>query len=786
MDDPDVIAYLFAADGVSENRALDVIYMAENEQHFLPSQQRPVDTDPASQEEDLDRWDREATEPPEKRARDAFPHHGPCLVFRFSKPPKTRKGVVGGRSPKADIVMPKLKSISRCHFALTFDDRNRLVVRDLGSGMGTCMLYGSVSEHAEPGFNVDFSAEGPALLDGRPPIIKILDDLQFKLVVPRHDITSHTYLANVKRFREGSAETEDLFTGMELLSRARTELPTPAAGGIVADAKVPGQIMWTKEIGRGAFAVVYYAWDAQTREEYALKKPLPEDPRSANRILFGMMEKKPRFSVKMWRREAEILKGLRHVRRLSLVLSFEILTLADFFFFLFPNTAQYCSAQALHRLLTTTSPLRSPELYFEYVPKGSLLDFVGKATIFRQEQATFQILSALAYLHGQLPEPIVHRDVKPENVLVQAWAPHSIHLKLTDFGLSNEGKLLQTFCGTPWYLAPEGYTKQTNRKYGPLVDIWSLGVLVFVLVGGEMPEYLPQYNTNSMAWAWAIVGSTRTFMRRCPDNDLLAFAIEYMLIPNQAFRRDVWACLDGALRLKSVAEAECSGSPDVSGSLTDSDGLDDGDESEPSTPKALQSVDQHHFANSNASTIRALIYSLGERGDEAVDALIGMAPSSSSSFERPVVVTPGAEYGDGSDSAPMPAGSMIEGDLWSWPALEEGGVGEDKKYEAEEEEEREEESGCVEQAEGEKSQPSFEARRHLLRERTATFTVSTETQSASQYKRRFWDDDGDDDDDDNDNEKNEAKDEELVVYGVDGADIFGQAGAVRRYKKARW
>jgi hypothetical protein len=149
-----------------------------------------------------------------------------------------RKGVVGERNLNADILMPKLKSRSRYHFALTFDDKNLLVVRDLGSSVGTRMLYGSVSEHVKPGFNVDFSAEGPSFLDGRPPIIKILNDLKFKLVVPRHDVTSDTYLANVKRFREGLVETEDLFAGVKLLSRAATELPTPAPEGIVADAKV--------------------------------------------------------------------------------------------------------------------------------------------------------------------------------------------------------------------------------------------------------------------------------------------------------------------------------------------------------------------------------------------------------------------------------------------------------------------------------------------------------------------------------------------------------------------
>ena len=322
MDDPDVIAYLFAAHGVSRSLAEDAIYMEENKHHFLPPKQLQVNVDPQPQD-GLDRWARAATEPPEERERSPFPHDGPCLEFRFSKPPKTRKGLVGGRCPKSDIVMPQLRSISWYHFALTFDHENRLVVRDLGSKLGTRVLYGSLSEEGERGIGVDFSAEGPDILGGRPPILKFESDVQFLLVVPRHDITSSRYLANVARFREGSAETADLFADMALQSRVPTELPTPSSEGIVADAQVPGQIMWTQELARGSFAVVYYAWDAQTREEYALKKPLPEAP----------------FSLKQWRQEAEILKGLRHVRTPLLSPLFVDLNLTDF---LFPNAAQHC------------------------------------------------------------------------------------------------------------------------------------------------------------------------------------------------------------------------------------------------------------------------------------------------------------------------------------------------------------------------------------------------------------------------------------------------------------
>ncbi len=84
-----------------------------------------------------------------------------------------------------------------------------------------------------------------------------------------------------------------------------------------------------------------------------------------------------------------------------------------------------------------------------------------------------------------------------------------------------------------------------------------------------MPEYLPQYKTNIMKWARAIARSTCTFLRRHPDNDLLAFTIEYMLVPDHTIRRNDWECVDGALQLKSVAETEYPGPPDEAGSLTD-------------------------------------------------------------------------------------------------------------------------------------------------------------------------------------------------------------------------
>ena len=98
-------------------------------------------------------------------------------------------------------------------------------------------------------------------------------------------------------------------------------------------------------------------------------------------------------------------------------------------------------------------------------------------------------------------------------MLVQEWGPHKVHIKLGDFGLLGQGKLVKTFYGTVHYLAPEVYTRQIKAEYGPLVDIWSVGVLFLCLEKGKLPHYLPRYEKDSMARAVAIVEFARAYLR---------------------------------------------------------------------------------------------------------------------------------------------------------------------------------------------------------------------------------------------------------------------------------
>ena len=96
-----------------------------------------------------------------------------------------------------------------------------------------------------------------------------------------------------------------------------------------------------------------------------------------------------------------------------------------------------------------------------------------------------QVLLALNYMHKR---NIVHRDIKPENILLESRDIHNINIKITDFGLSKcydplDGGLQETL-GSPLYMAPEIIKLM---KYDTKVDIWSLGVMAYIILTGKPP-----------------------------------------------------------------------------------------------------------------------------------------------------------------------------------------------------------------------------------------------------------------------------------------------------------
>mmetsp|Transcript_63324 Transcript_63324/g.100706 ORF Transcript_63324/g.100706 Transcript_63324/m.100706 type:complete len:285 (-) Transcript_63324:607-1461(-) len=131
---------------------------------------------------------------------------------------------------------------------------------------------------------------------------------------------------------------------------------------------------------------------------------------------------------------------------------------------------------------------RRVKMVLELCEGGDLFDQILKSPKrhfdeAKSAQITCIIARSLKYLHDHY---VVHRDLKPENILFTADGV----LKITDFGLAHYLKLppslhvMHTCCGTPHYVAPEVLS---SNEYSHEVDLWSLGVILFIMLGGYQP-----------------------------------------------------------------------------------------------------------------------------------------------------------------------------------------------------------------------------------------------------------------------------------------------------------
>ncbi|KAF2265581.1 Pkinase-domain-containing protein [Lojkania enalia] len=126
-------------------------------------------------------------------------------------------------------------------------------------------------------------------------------------------------------------------------------------------------------------------------------------------------------------------------------------------------------------------------LVLELASEGELFNWIvmkQKLTEAEARKVFIQLFQGVKYLHER---GIVHRDIKPENILL---TDKDLHVKLADFGLAKiigEESFTTTLCGTPSYVAPEILESSNHRRYTRAVDIWSLGVVLYICLCGFPP-----------------------------------------------------------------------------------------------------------------------------------------------------------------------------------------------------------------------------------------------------------------------------------------------------------
>ncbi|KAL8376650.1 hypothetical protein RB595_007658 [Gaeumannomyces hyphopodioides] len=458
MYDHDVFAVLIPYD--TRNKANSAFKLAHNVKWFQPAVGGVAQSATIESREPTPARDSQLEEE-EKESGGAVDR----LVLTFSKLMQLeglRDGVQAGTSTATSHILlghRGTRGVSARHYRIAVDDEMRIWLHD-HSMHGTAVGYGGQNMDQVRVGETWLLADAPGTANIFSPTTIDSGGLIVAIDFPNHQGRDAQYLENLCALIEKSKENEvPGVQGLGLDSQPTTEPPSEAQ-------TVSDRLIYFKhrEIGSGAFGRVFKIIRARDGKVLAGKVVTPPPTNSQKR---RRGEVDPAWLLDI-RREYTIMKDNPHVFGMR----------------------------------------EWPEIMIvmPYFPSGNIAQ-AGVSDESKLVTAFGQLLDCLTFLHERR---VTHRDIKPDNVLIELVPRFKV--VLSDFGLSKvvtDTTLLQTFCGTLKYLAPEVFPF-SKVDYGPPADMWSLGVMALEwLYGIPVPPAKPapraaQKNVSPGQWrTWA-------------------------------------------------------------------------------------------------------------------------------------------------------------------------------------------------------------------------------------------------------------------------------------------